>query len=101
MRGRIARRRDDRSRDRRRFRPGTLMTGAAMINDSPQILVAIDGSPPANWAVDVGADLAKRLAGSVTLVHVVIPPTIGAGEGALLIADIDDGLRAEGETLLT
>ena len=71
-----------------------------MINDSPQILVAVDGSTPSNWAVDVGADLAGRLGGSVTLVHVVIPPTIGAGEGALLIADIDDGLRAEGEALL-
>jgi nucleotide-binding universal stress UspA family protein len=65
------------------------------------ILVAVDGSPPSEWALRVAATLAKRLDANVSIVHVIPPPTTDITEGALvLIEDLSDALKASGTALL-
>jgi nucleotide-binding universal stress UspA family protein len=65
------------------------------------ILVAVDGSPPSEWALRVAATLARRIGASVSIVHVIPPPTTDITEGALvLIEDLSDALKATGTALL-
>lgn len=64
-----------------------------------RIVIAIDDSQPANWAVQVGRRLAGRLSAQVMLVHVVEPASaviddLAAGEQAEAIE------RAQGTDLL-
>jgi universal stress protein A len=68
---------------------------------NPKILVAVDDSQQAAWAVDVGAALADRTGGEVTIVHVIPPPTTGIAEGvAIITEDMVDRLRADGTAVL-
>jgi nucleotide-binding universal stress UspA family protein len=71
-----------------------------MNTETPHILIAVDESNAAGWAIDVGAALARRMGGRVTLVHVIPPPSTGVGEGVLVLADdLVDRLRAAGADL--
>jgi nucleotide-binding universal stress UspA family protein len=66
-----------------------------------KILIAVDDSQPAAWALDVGAALAERTGGAVTLVHVMPPPRAGMAEGVVMITEDEIGrLRAEGSAVL-
>jgi len=40
----------------------------------PHLLFAVDGSPPADWALQVGTTLARRLNGVISIVHIIPPP---------------------------
>jgi nucleotide-binding universal stress UspA family protein len=69
--------------------------------DHSNILIAVDDSQPSAWASEVGVALARRMNGSITLVHVVPPPTAGVSEGALVIVeDLADSIKAEGARVL-
>jgi nucleotide-binding universal stress UspA family protein len=70
--------------------------------DTPgrQILVAVDGSQPSMWAVDTAVSLATRIDAAIVILHVIVPPTVGASEIALMTEDIVEGLKAEGEAVL-
>ena len=46
-----------------------------------QILIATDGSPSAQEAVDVGLELAKEQGADVTFVHVTPPDEYRGGRG--------------------
>ena len=46
-----------------------------------QILIATDGSPSAQEAVDVGLELAKEQGADVTFVHVTSPEEVRGGRG--------------------
>lgn len=66
-----------------------------------KILIAVDDSQPAAWAVDVGAALAERTGGALTLVHVLAPPRAVAAEGVVMITEDEiDRLRADGTAVL-
>ncbi len=63
-----------------------------------RILIAIDDSQPAKWAVDVGLGLAEQIAGKVMLLHVIEPrPIVPGRELARLAASV---LRDQAEALL-
>src|SRR5690348_6361511 len=64
------------------------------------ILIAVDGSQPSHWAVSVGADLAARLDAAVVILHVLVPPNLGASEIALITGDLIDRMKVEGEAIL-
>ncbi len=46
-----------------------------------QILIATDGSPSAQEAVEVGLELAKEQGADVTFVHVAEPDMFAGGRG--------------------
>ena len=72
-----------------------------MNTENASILVAVDDSQPSAWALDVGLALARRMNGSITLVHVVPPPTAGVSEGALIIVeDLVDSIKSQGAAVL-
>ena len=64
------------------------------------ILVAVDGSQPSNWALGAAARLADRLHAAVVVLHVVVPPNLGASEIALNTEDLIEQLRQEGDGVL-
>ena len=66
-----------------------------------KILIGVDGSQPSDWALEVGASLAKRMKGQVTLVHTFLPPGVGVSEGAVLpVEDLISPLKVAGEAVL-
>lgn len=64
-----------------------------------QILVATDGSPSAQEAVDVGLELAKEHGADLTFVHVVPPDELRGGRGGAHALTHKEGLD-ESETAL-
>jgi nucleotide-binding universal stress UspA family protein len=67
----------------------------------PNILIAVDGSPPADWALQVGTTLARRLNGVISIVHIIPPPSPDFTEGVLiLVEDFNDALKAAGAAIL-
>jgi nucleotide-binding universal stress UspA family protein len=65
-----------------------------------RVLIAVDGSPIAIHAMEVGAELAKALGAQIALVHVVDPKLASAPEGGFPASAILDNLRQEGRQLL-
>lgn len=63
-----------------------------------RVLIAIDDSQPAKWAIDVGLGLAERLDAKVMLVHVVEPRPIAPGYELARLAE--RVLREQAEALL-
>jgi nucleotide-binding universal stress UspA family protein len=56
-----------------------------------QVLIATDGSPSAQEAVDVGLELAKEQGADVTFVHVTEPDTFAGGRtGAVAVAHTEE-----------
>jgi nucleotide-binding universal stress UspA family protein len=71
------------------------------MNAQPNILVAVDGSPPSEWALHVAAALAEPLGAQLTLLHVITPPSTSVVEGVMiLVEDPFDELKAAGTALL-
>ena len=72
-----------------------------MKTESPLVLIAVDDSQASSWALEVGVALARRMNGSITLIHVVLPPTSRMGESALDIdQDVLESIKAAGEAVL-
>lgn len=71
-----------------------------MCNRPKRILIAVDGSQPSMWAIKLGAELAKDLSASVTLLHVMLPPAEGAGETTLVTDELIEQLRSAGMEIL-
>ncbi len=65
-----------------------------------RVLIAIDLSPIATHAMDVGVDLAKALGAQVGLIYVVDRKLAYAPEGGVPATVIVDELREEGRRLL-
>jgi nucleotide-binding universal stress UspA family protein len=67
----------------------------------PNILVAVDGSIPSEWALTAAAALARPLGARFTLLHVIPPPSTTFVEGVmLLVDDPSEELKAAGTALL-
>ena len=62
-----------------------------------RILIAVDGSVPAEWATEVGRSLATTLGGRVLYVHVVEPLVIDQ-ENALAVAEAERVQREVGKS---
>ena len=71
-----------------------------MDNRVSQILIAVDGSGPSMWALEVGARLALKHDAVVTILHVIVPPTLGASEVAAYAGEAFEQIRAGGEATL-
>ena len=65
-----------------------------------RILVAVDRGEPAQWAFEVGAELAVRTTAKVLLVHALPPPTSLVGEFVVVLQDLDTKHRDEADALL-
>jgi nucleotide-binding universal stress UspA family protein len=65
-----------------------------------RVLIALDESPVAIHAMEVGTDLAKSLGAQIAVVHVVDPKLASASEGGLAASVILNDLRQEGRRLL-
>ena len=65
-----------------------------------RILVALDGSPVAAHAADVGIDLAQSLGGEVALIHVVDPAQNWAPESGVPAAELIKLAEQDGKRLL-
>jgi nucleotide-binding universal stress UspA family protein len=65
-----------------------------------QILIAVDGSEPSTWALDVGGRLAVERDAAVTVLHVIAPPTISASEIAPYAGEAYEQIKAGGEETL-
>ena len=65
-----------------------------------RVLIALDASPVAVHAVEVGSELANSLRAQIALVHVVDPKGASAPEGGLPASVVLDDLRQEGRQLL-
>ena len=65
-----------------------------------RILIALDDSQQAEWALDTGIELAEALHAHVLLVHVVNPTVAYVGAGELLASDVLAEMRERGEELL-
>jgi nucleotide-binding universal stress UspA family protein len=65
------------------------------------VLIAIDDGPPSSWALSAGSKLAREIGAAVVLLHVVVPPEVGASEIAFaVIDDLVRQARADGRALL-
>ncbi|HSI32452.1 MAG: universal stress protein [Phycisphaerae bacterium] len=64
------------------------------------IVVAVEASEPSRWAVDVAGRLAGEIGGHVVLLHVVVPPTVGAEENLHAAAELMDDRRRDAVRLL-
>lgn len=65
-----------------------------------RILVAINDSEPANWAVESAVELAAQLGAQVSLIHVVNRARAGGGSGEGPSAELLAELRRHGQQLL-
>jgi nucleotide-binding universal stress UspA family protein len=65
-----------------------------------RILIAVDISEPAQWAFEVGADIARRTAAKVLLLHAVPPPTSLVGEFVVVLEDLDAKQHNDAQALL-
>jgi nucleotide-binding universal stress UspA family protein len=65
-----------------------------------RILVAVDGSPLAAHAADVGIELARLLSGELALIHVVDPVQNWAPESGVPAADLIKIAEQDGKRLL-
>ncbi len=66
-----------------------------------RILIAVDSSPIAARAVDVGIELAQSLGGELALVHVINPALFMAPDGGVPVGDLKTEAEAEGKRLLS
>ncbi len=66
-----------------------------------RILIAVDGSPPSQRALEFGASLAAKLGEGVVLLHVMpqVTPPMGGG-GPVALSELQHTLQAEGSHLL-
>jgi nucleotide-binding universal stress UspA family protein len=65
-----------------------------------RILIALDTSEPAQWAFQVGADIACRTSAKVLLVHAVPPPTSIVGEFVVVLEDFEAKQHNDAQALL-
>ena len=65
-----------------------------------RILIAVDGSPIAAHAADVGIELARSLGGEVALIHVVDPAQNWAPESGVPAAELIKLAEQDGKRLL-
>jgi len=65
-----------------------------------RILIAVDGSPLAAHAADVGIELARSLGGEVALIHVVDPAQNWAPESGVPAAELINLAEQDGKRLL-
>jgi nucleotide-binding universal stress UspA family protein len=65
-----------------------------------RILIAVDGSPIAAHAADVGIDLARSLGGEVALIHVVDPAQNWVPESGVPAAELVKLAEQDGKRLL-
>ena len=65
-----------------------------------RILLAVDGSPIAAHAADVGIELARSLGGEVALIHVVDPAQNWAPESGVPAAELVKLAEQDGKRLL-
>jgi nucleotide-binding universal stress UspA family protein len=65
-----------------------------------RILIAVDGSPIAAHAADVGIELARSLGGEVALIHVVDPAQNWAPESGVPAAELVKLAEQDGKRLL-
>ena len=65
-----------------------------------RVLIAVDGSPVAIHAMEVGAELAKALVAQIALVYVVDPKLASAPEGGVPASIVLNNLRQEARQLL-
>lgn len=66
-----------------------------------RILIAVDDSPIAAHAANVGVDLARSLEGEVAFIHVVDPSHSYAPESGVPAAELIATAKQDGERLLT
>ena len=66
-----------------------------------RVLIALDESPLAAHAVDVGADLARALHAETALVHVVDPRLAFVPDGGIPLQDELAALKRAGQEFLT
>jgi nucleotide-binding universal stress UspA family protein len=79
--------------------PATLALDTTAVTHCPfrRILVAVDSSDQARWALDVGASLARKLRAELALLHVDDTPTLWTSG---LSAGVLGGLELHGSQLL-
>lgn len=66
-----------------------------------RILVAVDDSKQASWALDIAAELSVELSARLALVHVIRPPVMGsAPEGMYSSPSLEDAMCEEARLLL-
>jgi nucleotide-binding universal stress UspA family protein len=65
-----------------------------------RILIAVDGSPPSQRALEYGASLASRLRMGVVLLHALPQATLPLGASPHALAEWQESLRGEGQRLL-
>lgn len=66
-----------------------------------RVLIAVDDSPLAAHAAEVGVELARSLNGELALIHVVDPAQNWAPEGGFPAAELVRQAEQEGKRLLT
>jgi nucleotide-binding universal stress UspA family protein len=66
-----------------------------------RILIPVDGSEASAWALKLAVQLVKEMpAAKLTLLHVIVPPSSGMGELALVSDDLMARLQADGKAVL-
>jgi nucleotide-binding universal stress UspA family protein len=65
-----------------------------------RILIPVDGSEASAWALKLAVQLVKEMPAELTLLHVIVPPSRGVGEFALVSDELMDRLQADGKALL-
>lgn len=71
-----------------------------MIDRQKNIVIGIDDSEQAKWALAAGADLASSLDARVILVHVIVPPIAGVSEVPVDVGAIRQEMQTAAAAML-